>query len=696
MGRAIWGGDVSAESRSAVSWLTFPLAAVAVGTTAAGWSALFVGNSVAWMIVAAAVFGALLGWRTLGAPATVAAGVLVIAVAVIAGDPLRLATAGILMAVQPRVLLFPLAVTVVAAWWTASCWQPASPRSALASLPLLAAVPVALAHTAGAAFTISVRPLGLGLGIATVLAVTAGVLASRFRAWNGSGPLLAFGALMAVVGATGVWLGGDSGFDLRGRLSPPIRVVSATSPLSILKSGLVEETPEPVFTIAVAGLEPGMQMDRIPAAVLDVYDGAVWSSSASFVPAGAVLAAPAETQPVGPDVEFDVELTGRYPFEQLPLPGQLRTITSGELLWDGRTGGVVAADDLATFGGTAAPWLPPAGGRLEPGGIGGYVALPPDVPIETIDQFLTASLSGNDRGVWLDQLNDALRAAGYSDRVPAGHSVAALSGYLEGTDGVTVGFAEQAAAAFAVSARRLDIPARVVVGYRLEEPLSADNAEVVVYEDEIDAWPEVWMHEQGWVRFEPTDYTNQSPASSLAPPGGGDGADDPSTASEAALPPLEEPVALPETLDPEPEPRWWLLLVLAPLAYFGFVVLAKWLRRAFRRRGGPNARVIGAWRETTDKLRDAGQHPAAVGTVIDLREQLTDGDPDAEVAGPLSVLADDVDVAVYSPDGATADNANSAWAASDDAIDVLRSEWSPATRTRAALSVRSLVPSRRR
>ncbi len=662
-------------------------AAIAVGTTAVGWSALFVGSITAWLVALAAALGAALGQRRLNPWQSIAAGVVVLSVVVAVGAPIRLASDGILMSVGPRMLAIPIGVTVVAAAWTARCWRPAG----FAPGALLAVVPVLLAHCVAAAFSTSVAPLGFGLGAVTVVAVVVGVVASRFRGWVGSAQLLGLGAAMALVGVVGVWFGDDDPFDLRSRLVPPVQVVASTSPLSMVKAGLVEETPEPVFTISVTGLEPGTELDRVPAAVLDHYDGAVWSSSATFVPAGAVLSPPTEAQPVGDDVDFSVELTDHYPFDQVPLPGELRRISDGGLLWDSRTGGVVSKAGVRSYGGTAAPWAFDDESTAAPGGVGGYVALPPDIPTDTIDAFLTSTLSGTDRRAWLDQLTTALRSAGYSDQVPAGHSVAALSSYLDGIDGVTVGFAEQSAATFVVGARRLDIPARVVVGYRLEEPLTSSNSTATVLEDDIDAWPEVWIGDQGWVRFDPTDRNNQSPVSSLSPPASGDGSDDPSTASEAPLPPVEEPLVLPDELEPDSAPRFWVLLALVPLIYLIAVAGFKAVRRRMRRRGEPDRRVIGAWREVNDRLRDAGRHPGPRGTVIDLRDRLTDGDPGSPIFEPMATLADGVDRAVYSPEGATEADADAAWAASDETVAVLNSDWGAPTRVRAAISARSLA-----
>ena len=84
------------------------------------------------------------------------------------------------------------------------------------------------------------------------------------------------------------------------------------------------------------------------------------------------------------------------------------------------------------------------------------------------------------------------------------------------TDGRT-GYCEQFAAAMAVMARELGIPARVAVGFL--EPDQVDDDEWVYSAHDLHAWPELFFSGSGWVRFEPTppgrasgvpDYTDQA------------------------------------------------------------------------------------------------------------------------------------------------------------------------------------------
>lgn len=65
------------------------------------------------------------------------------------------------------------------------------------------------------------------------------------------------------------------------------------------------------------------------------------------------------------------------------------------------------------------------------------------------------------------------------------------------------GFCSHFASAFAVLMRGAGIPARIVSGYQGGERADGDEF-VSVYQYEAHAWNEVWLPNQGWVRFDPT------------------------------------------------------------------------------------------------------------------------------------------------------------------------------------------------
>ena len=65
------------------------------------------------------------------------------------------------------------------------------------------------------------------------------------------------------------------------------------------------------------------------------------------------------------------------------------------------------------------------------------------------------------------------------------------------------GFCEHYASSFTVLMRAAGIPARVVVGYQGGE-LNEVGGYYVVRQSDAHAWSEVWLHERGWVRVDPT------------------------------------------------------------------------------------------------------------------------------------------------------------------------------------------------
>lgn len=86
-------------------------------------------------------------------------------------------------------------------------------------------------------------------------------------------------------------------------------------------------------------------------------------------------------------------------------------------------------------------------------------------------------------------------------RAPVGNGVDALEAFLD-EDGGRVGYCEQFAAAMAVMARVIGIPARVAVGFLDPEQVGQGVFEYSAYD--LHAWPELYFPGAGWVRFEPT------------------------------------------------------------------------------------------------------------------------------------------------------------------------------------------------
>jgi transglutaminase-like putative cysteine protease len=205
----------------------------------------------------------------------------------------------------------------------------------------------------------------------------------------------------------------------------------------------------------------------------------------------------------------------------------------------------------------------------------------------------------------------------YDDGRTLGSGADDLVDFLRDAPGGRAGYCEQFAAAMAVMARILGIPARVAIGFLHPDQVGADT--YVYSAHDLHAWPELYISGAGWVRFEPTpggraatvpDYTTQVP-------------DIPN--NNPTTNPTDENIQNPDRIDSETPsadaraddesegdstgtafPWWQVLLVLAVVT---LVVLVLVTPRALRRRrrvvrvaGGPED----AWLELRDTVRDLG------------------------------------------------------------------------------------------
>lgn len=210
----------------------------------------------------------------------------------------------------------------------------------------------------------------------------------------------------------------------------------------------------------------------------------------------------------------------------------------------------------------------------------------------------------------------------YSIEVSTGHDSLRLDDWLndETSQNYRTGYCEQFAAAMAVMARTLDIPARVVWGFTpgSVETDANGNDYVVVRHRNAHAWVEVWLDPVGWVMFDPTprregDAFPEQPASITAGLATADYLPDNESSPGVTPPPvIGDPDASPELIDDAPAalggagPRWWLmgLLVVALLA--GCIPIYKKLRRRRRLERVRNGDVTAAWDELIDRLADLG------------------------------------------------------------------------------------------
>jgi transglutaminase-like putative cysteine protease len=250
-----------------------------------------------------------------------------------------------------------------------------------------------------------------------------------------------------------------------------------------------------------------------------------------------------------------------------------------------------------------------------------YLQLPASTPSGIFNRArsVTAGHNTDFEAAWM--LQSWFRDSGeftYSTDVSTGHDALVLDDWLNDTtsQNYRIGYCEQFAAAMAVLARSLEIPARVVWGFT---PGDVDgNGVITVRDTNAHAWVELWIEPYGWYPFDPTPRAEQTgfesqPASLTASFDPVEYLEAPEN-NPAGLPPnfsdnLQdignvEPELLDDTADASV--RWWLIALVAALPLLGIAPLVKRLRRRRRMHLIRDGDITAAWDEIVDRLTDLG------------------------------------------------------------------------------------------
>lgn len=427
-------------------------------------------------------------------------------------------------------------------------------------------------------------------------------------------------------------------FVLRERIEPPYEPLDFASPLAGFReySKLLED--ETLFT--VTGLEPGQ---RVRLATMDAYDGHVWSvagaqlsttGSGTFALVGPALPAPPLATSAG-DQDIEITIDAAYSdvwipsigyAESLDLPGASRADLEG-LRYNAATGSAVLTSGLAegdVVRSTAEVQLT----DIDDGDLEDVpVARVELAPVTTVPDIVSAKAVefAGDAASPIEKLRAielTLQSTGYfsrgtaSDTVPsvAGHGADRMSDLFTST--AMVGDEEQYASAFALMARSLNYPARVVMGFAPE--LRDGETSVDVTGHDVTAWVEVAFEGVGWIPFFPTpDQTdvpqdeNPKPKTEPQP----QVRQPPRSSSEQ-----DDLVTAVEIDDGDSDddgfrlPGWLIpaaLAVLIPAALiFGPILVVGGIKsgRARRRRlaAEPHEAVRGAWDELVDRYSELG------------------------------------------------------------------------------------------
>jgi transglutaminase-like putative cysteine protease len=351
-------------------------------------------------------------------------------------------------------------------------------------------------------------------------------------------------------------------------------------------------------------------------AVLTEYDGTTWQATGDFRTAGTVVPGAGEAT-YSADVEI-IELGGKL----VPAPADPASVTDLPIAVNLYTKCLLTPDGLATGArfhvDSALVTTDPAAAETARPDLSDAttVAVPlaaPEIMTQIAEYITTEYDTPYERAQGLaDFLSQHYT---YDSEAPSGHDLPALGFFLGSAaeTGGQRGTSEHFAAAYAVIARMMGLPTRVVVGFDVPAGASTVTAAQGL------AWPEVAFDGPGWVRFDPMpaagavptppedtlqQMEEETPSPEEASGGGGEAEDYNDEALEQDGDFNEEAAAAESGL-----PRWiWyaaagLLLACVPLALKA--------RRALRRRrrlgrGSPAERVAGAWAEVLGEAARAG------------------------------------------------------------------------------------------
>ncbi|MFP3465011.1 transglutaminase-like domain-containing protein [Leifsonia sp. SIMBA_070] len=505
-----------------------------------------------------------------------------------------------------------------------------------------------------------------------------------------------------------------SRFVVRDAVTPPFDPLDYPSPLAGFRKYTKDLQKTKLFT--VTGLKQG-QVIRL--ATMDSYDGIVWSvaspgsdtdASGAFELLGSTIPQPPLFSPAGSSTA-SIDVLG-YSDVWLPTLGYTNRLT-----FDAHTGQDPASTvRINTATGTAAVTsgvreglsytvgataqkvpndralakVPPATLTLP------TVTNVPDVVSAKAQEYAGSADTAIQK---LRNIERSLRSLGFLSHGRASDPVPSRAG--EGADRMTdllskspmVGDQEQYASAFALMARRLGYPTRVVMGFAPK----VTGSTTTVTGDDVTAWDEVAFQGVGWVPFFPTPTKTDAPKNQTTKP---KLEPQPQVRQPPPADPRTEDLLTPvKTKDNDPKdkassfriPVWaWVVLGVIGiplLAYFVPLLVIGALKRRRRRRrentGPPDRRAAGAWDELADGYAELGlavpERATRLQTAAALEAQ--SGAQNLPVPpGGLRDLARHVDAAVFDGTDVHEDRVHHAWRAADDAI---------AAATKAAGSVRS-------
>ena len=526
----------------------------------------------------------------------------------------------------------------------------------------------------------------------------------------------------AVVG-TAIAPPAESRFVLREKVEPPFEPLAYPSPLAGFRKYTKDLEDTTIFS--VTGLRAG---EKIRLASMDTYNGVIWGvagaeqasdASGSFrlvgrtIPAPTFLTSSQDTSlSISIDAYNDVWVPDAGYADELTFTDPVGKQNVENVRYNEATGTAVVTSGLSKGGSytlDAALQEIPEDKALEKVPVASFPAgTVSNTPDQVVAKAAEVTADENSPIGKLRAIEQYLITTGFlshgtaSDQVPsrAGHGADRMFDMV--TKPTMVGDEEQYSSLFALMARSLGYPVRVVMGFDPE--LAEDSTGAVkISGKNVTAWAEVAFEGVGWVPFNPTPDETDVPQDQVPKP-------QTEPQPQVRQPPrtdneqddLVTAVEIDENKDDENTllglPTWIvvvgiilavpLILVVLPL----LLIAAAKRRRMRRRRDAASgyASVAGAWDEVLDRYSELGYtvptRTTRVHVASGLQEQLS-GQPTG-----LRELAREADTAVFSGREIGAEDSKRVWT---EAMAAVAAAQSAASTTRRLLALFRVSAARR-
>jgi hypothetical protein len=554
--------------------------------------------------------------------------------------------------------------------------------------------------------------------------------ASRLRPVIGGGLLAACAAGGVVLAPSVPLASAHARWVLRDHVTPPLDVQVYPSPLAAYRFFRwgTDDLHTALFT--VSGLPAGRTLLRF--ATMDAYDGRAFevaggstgsSASGNFASVGSPVSGAACPQqaPCNGTLQltFDVRGYGGLPGSGsvfMPDAGIVRSVSfagprapslRGSFRYNVATDSAIVPAGLEsgdTYTITASVPQPTAAEASSDPVANVVLPQPQDVPpiVATKAATITAGVAtafgrAERLAQWFEK--EGAYSDGESSQPPSlpGHGGARLAQFLGQYQ--PVGDAEQYAAAMALMADSLGLPARVVLGAPVSTTTAGGSA--TVYGSDVTAWVEVDFAGVGWYPFFPTPGPDnhlvkpphQPPVPSSSQPhqylppvapntaanAAGTNANSTGSATPHHLAHVTRAAGGSAVLAVAIGAGGGLLVIVAPLVA---VLALKARRRARRRRrSDPSAQIAGGWAEVLDRARDYGRP---------LPRAATRNEQAQVIGGSSAGVAAAADRAVFGPGQPAPADVEAFWRMVDGIVDELGSGLPAWRRARAQVSTASL------